>query len=126
MSERGDSLERVSIKGFEQTREAPFPLSRFSADVTQAAVIGLPDGVSAAVIGAPGSGKTATLVELVAERVGRPGWSASEIVALTTNRVSATRLRDALALRLGVPTSGPLARTVNSLAFEIVGAAAAA
>ena len=35
---------------------------------------------------------------------------------------SATRLRDVLALRLGVPTDGPLARTVSSLAFEVVGA----
>src|SRR5690606_15743289 len=35
-----------------------------------------------------------------------------------------TRLRDRLALRLGRPSTGPLARTVNSLAFEVVGHAA--
>ena len=46
------------------------------------------------------------------------------VIALTSSRVTATALRDVLALRLGVPTNGPLARTVNSLAFEIVGNAA--
>ena len=35
-------------------------------------------------------------------------------------------LRDRLALRIGVPSNGPLARTVSSLAFELVGAAARA
>ena len=95
-------------------------------DPTQRAVVDLPDGASASVLGAPGTGKTTTLVELVADRVTRRGWQASEVLALTPIRATATRLRDAIALRLGVPTSGPMARTVNSLAFEIVGDAARA
>ncbi|MEJ1231182.1 MAG: UvrD-helicase domain-containing protein [Galbitalea sp.] len=44
---------------------------------------------------------------------------------MTASRASATRLRDALALRLGVAANGPLARTVTSFAFEIVRARAA-
>jgi superfamily I DNA/RNA helicase/RecB family exonuclease len=95
-------------------------------DATQRAVIALEDGASAAVIGAPGSGKTTTLVELVADRVLGRGWSTDELLVLTTSRVTATRLRDRLALRLARPTTGPLARTVNSLAFDIVGNAARA
>ncbi|WP_141879643.1 ATP-dependent helicase [Homoserinimonas aerilata] len=95
-------------------------------DPSQRAVLELPAGASAAVLGAPGTGKTTTLVELLADRVLRQGWSTDEVLVLTTSRVTATRLRDRLALRLARPTTGPLARTVNSLAFDIVGRAARA
>ncbi len=93
-------------------------------DESQARVVALGDADSAAVIGAPGSGKTLAAVELVADRVLNRGWSPDEVVVLTPSRAAASTLRDRLALRLGVPTNGPLARTVNSLAFEIVTEAA--
>ncbi|MEF2975698.1 ATP-dependent DNA helicase [Subtercola sp. YIM 133946] len=89
-------------------------------DPSQQAVVDLADDVTVAVIGAPGSGKTRTLVELVADRIMVRGYRPSEVVVLTSTRLAATRLRDRLALRIGVPTNGPLARTVNSLAFQIV------
>jgi superfamily I DNA/RNA helicase/RecB family exonuclease len=95
-------------------------------DASQAAVVALGDRTSAAVLGAPGTGKTTTLIEVIADRVHARGWSADEVLALTASRATATRLRDAIALRLGVPTTGPLARTVNSLAFEVVRDAARA
>jgi superfamily I DNA/RNA helicase/RecB family exonuclease len=95
-------------------------------DPSQLAVLRLPDEASAAVIGAPGTGKTTTAIELVADRVLQRGWGTDEVLVLTASRVTATRLRDAIALRLGVPTTGPMARTVNSLAFEIVRDAARA
>ncbi|MEJ1231183.1 MAG: hypothetical protein WDM88_11930 [Galbitalea sp.] len=38
-------------------------------DPSQRAVVDLADGQSAAVLGAPGTGKTSTIVELVADRV---------------------------------------------------------
>jgi superfamily I DNA/RNA helicase len=95
-------------------------------DPGQRAVVDLPDGASAAVLGAPGTGKTVTIVELVADRVLNRGWSPDELLVLSSSRAAATRLRDRLALRLGMPSTGPLARTVSSLAFEIVGAAARA
>ena len=94
-------------------------------DPSQLAVIALPDDACAAVIGAPGSGKTTTMIELVADRVLGRGWSPGEIVILSPSRASATLLRDRLAQRLAVPTPGPMARTANSLAFEIVRDAAA-
>jgi superfamily I DNA/RNA helicase/RecB family exonuclease len=99
----------------EATEGSPLPL-----DATQTLVIALADTASAAVIGAPGSGKTTTLVEVVADRILTRGWAADQVLALTPSRVTATRLRDAIALRLDIPTTGPMARTVNSLAFEIV------
>lgn len=93
-------------------------------DAGQRAVVVLPDDASAAVLGAPGSGKTRTIVEVVADRVLGRGWTTDEVLVLTSSRAAATLMRDRLALRLGVATDGPMARTVPSLAFELVGAAA--
>jgi superfamily I DNA/RNA helicase/RecB family exonuclease len=109
---------------FEQT--TPATQQPVVLDAGQRAVVELRDGVSAAVLGAPGSGKTTTIVELVADRVDGRGWSPDSLLVLASSRASATRLRDRLALRIGVPSNGPLARTVSSLAFELVGAAARA
>ncbi|MES2171485.1 MAG: UvrD-helicase domain-containing protein, partial [Actinomycetota bacterium] len=89
-------------------------------DPSQRAVIELDDAASAAVIGAPGSGKTSTLIELVADRVLARGWSPESVLVLSATRSSATRLRDAIAERLAVPTLGPLARTANSVAFQVL------
>jgi superfamily I DNA/RNA helicase/RecB family exonuclease len=98
----------------------------FDLDASQLAVVGLPDGASAAVLGAPGSGKTTAIVELVADRVLTRGWDPRSVLVLTSARAAATRLRDLIAMRLGVPTDGPLARTAPSLAYEIVGVTARA
>jgi superfamily I DNA/RNA helicase len=95
-------------------------------DATQRAVVDLPDGASAAVLGAPGTGKTTTIIELLADRVLTRGWSTDELLVLSSSRAAATRLRDALAVRLGRPTNGPLARTPSSFAFELVTASARA
>ncbi len=89
-------------------------------DDSQAAVVQLPDDASAVVVGAPGTGKTATIIEMVAERVLGRGWHPNDLVVITPSRASASRLRDRLALRIAVATEGPLARTINSLAFEAV------
>ncbi|GAA2088516.1 ATP-dependent DNA helicase AdnA [Pseudolysinimonas kribbensis] len=93
-------------------------------DPSQRAVLALAEGEPAAVIGAPGTGKTTVLVELLADRVLRGGYGTDEVLALTTSRAAATRLRDLLALRIGRPTDGPLARTFSSLAFELARSAA--
>ena len=139
MSVAAASLGRVSTSGFQrQGAVAPTPAAaagalapsgvlapaRVELDPSQRAVVDLADDASAAVIGAPGSGKTTTLIELVANRVLDRGFAPEQVLALTPSRGTATRLRDILALRLAVPTNGPLARSINSLAFEIVGHAA--
>jgi superfamily I DNA/RNA helicase/RecB family exonuclease len=125
MSPANDSFGVMAITGF-AARVARHDATAVVLDPSQAAVLALADDLSAAVIGAPGSGKTTTLVELVADRLLVRGWASNSVVVLTSSRTAATRLRDVLAVRLGIPTNGPLARTVNSLAFEIVGDAARA
>lgn len=86
----------------------------------------LADGEHAAVFGAPGTGKTRLVVELVADRVERRGYDTDDVLVLSATRASATALRDELAVRLGVTTRGPLARTANSVAFQLVRAATGA
>ncbi|WP_104135816.1 ATP-dependent DNA helicase [Cryobacterium sp. Y62] len=100
-------------------------MTNHDLDADQQAVLDLPEAESAAVIGAPGSGKTTTLVELVADRVLNRGYSPSEVLVLVPTRAGATVLRDRIALRLAVPTNGPLARSANSVAFQIVRSAVA-
>ncbi|MDP4333903.1 AAA family ATPase, partial [Curtobacterium sp. A7_M15] len=99
------------------------------SDPSQAAVLALPDGRHAAVIGAPGTGKTTTLSRLVAARLARPDAISPDghatVLALTSPRMAATALRDRLAAAVDRVVPGALARTVNSLAFQIVAHAAA-
>ncbi|WP_291049378.1 UrvD/REP family ATP-dependent DNA helicase [Herbiconiux sp.] len=95
-------------------------------DEQQRSVLERPVGDTFAVIGAPGTGKTSTLIELVADRVLRCGFAPESILVLAASRQAATRLRDTVALRLGLVSNGPLARTASSAAFEIVRAAGAA
>ena len=83
-------------------------------------LLGLAVGEHAAVFGAPGTGKTTLAIELVADRVERLGYSTDEVLVVSATRAAATSLRDALAVRLGVTTRGPLARTANSIAFQLV------
>lgn len=92
-------------------------------DAGQRSALELPDDASGTVIGAPGTGKTAVLVERVARLLSR-GAGADELVVLTPTRASATRLRDELGVRVTVATPGPLARSIGSFAFQVVRAEA--
>lgn len=89
-------------------------------DESQRGVLELGLRDSAIVIGAPGSGKTTTLVQFAVDRVHRLGLDPSALLVLAPSRLAANRLRDRLALRVDRPTNGPLARTVTSVAFSIV------
>ncbi|MCS5730328.1 PD-(D/E)XK nuclease family protein [Herbiconiux moechotypicola] len=89
-------------------------------DASQTEVLGRPAGASFSVIGAPGSGKTTVLAELAAHRVLGQGLPLDRLLVLTPTRRGATALRDRLALRLGLPSSGPLARTPVSAAFALL------
>ncbi|MET0974995.1 MAG: ATP-dependent DNA helicase [Leifsonia sp.] len=117
----------MTIQAFRRSSIGPVPDAKAGVDLdaSQLAALAVPDGRCAAVIGAPGSGKTTTVIELVRDRILTRGYAPGEVLVLAATRASATSLRDRIGLRVGVPTNGPLARTANSLAFQIVRAASA-
>lgn len=94
--------------------------SPVSLDERQTAVVATPSGESTVVIGGPGSGKTTTLVERVAALTSQEGWGPDNVLVLAGNRAVAATLRDELALAIGRTSSGPIARTAASVAFQIV------
>lgn len=124
MSVVRDNFAVVTIRGFNVQRRIGSASPLIVPDASQQAVLDLADGVSAAVAGAPGTGKTSTVIELVADRIVFRDYEPHEILVLAPNRRAAATLRDRLALRVAVPTNGPLARTLSSVAFSIVSARA--
>lgn len=92
-------------------------------DADQRAVVAWGPEVDAAVVGAPGSGKTSTLVERVHALV-ESGVDPDHILVLTPTRPAATALRDPLAVAVGRATSGAMARSLASFAFQLVRGAA--
>ncbi|AMB58012.1 UrvD/REP family ATP-dependent DNA helicase [Microterricola viridarii] len=120
---RTEQKTTAVARAFAARTSAGHPIGADVLDESQRAVLQLPVGATAAVLGAPGSGKTLTLVELVADRVLNQGLAPEQVLVLAPNRLAATRLRDRLAVRLGVPSAGPIARTANSVAFQVVRAA---
>ncbi|KAA9134795.1 ATP-dependent helicase [Microbacterium caowuchunii] len=88
-------------------------------DDDQVAVISRGPAASGVVVGAPGSGKTAVIVARAAALVAG-GLDPDAVLVLTPTRQTATALRDRLSLAMGRARSGPPARSLASLAFEIV------
>lgn len=98
------TLESMAIVSFDQDQRTVL------AAVT--------DGRNHRVFGAPGTGKSTVISELVAAIIDTRGQASVRVV--TPSRQSATAMRDSLALRAGIATAGPLARSISSLAFAIV------
>ncbi len=78
------------------------------------------------VLAGPGTGKTATLVEAVAERITGRGVDPRSILLLTFSRRAAAELTDRLTRRLGVTVRDPMVRTLHSYAWSLLRARAAA
>lgn len=76
---------------------------------------------SALVVGAPGAGKSATLVGLVSA-LERQGFTPDQILVLSPSRLSANSLRDLIAANSKQAATKPRARSVSSFAFELVSA----
>src|SRR5215469_7485819 len=72
------------------------------------------------VLAGPGTGKTTTIVEAVADRVTRRGIDPSRVLVLTFSRKAAADLRDRIMLRLGTTVRQPLAMTFHSYAYALV------
>ncbi len=91
----------------------------------QRAVIGHRGG-RLRVLAGPGTGKTATVVEAVADRIGRRGLDPSSILVLTFSRRAAAELSRRIAARLAITVTEPLVRTLHSYAYFLVRSAAQA
>lgn len=90
-------------------------------DASQQTVVDASATSSLAVLGAPGSGRTTTLIELVAAEVEQRGTDPERILAIGANRRTAAMLRDRLQARLNRAVRGQrLGRTLPSIAMEIL------
>lgn len=95
-------------------------------DAAQRAVVEAELTASGVIIGAPGTGKTRTLLARVEHLLATrdDGESAllrpEELLVLTPNRQAATALRDRIGVRIAQATPGPLARSLGSFAFQVV------
>jgi superfamily I DNA/RNA helicase len=76
------------------------------------------------VLGGPGTGKTATLVETVVSLINsdgvKPGFDPNSILVLTYGRERASELRDKIVIQSGANAFEPIVRTFHSLAFSII------
>ncbi len=96
---------------------APLP----TPDADQLRVIGHAQGAGPLVVlGAPGTGKTTTLVEAVVARVERDGVAPDAVLVLAATRTAAAALRDRIATRLGRTVREPASRTPHSYAFGLL------
>ncbi|MDQ3628379.1 MAG: ATP-dependent helicase [Actinomycetota bacterium] len=95
------------------------PVSTPELDASQRAVLEHPGG-PLLVLAGPGTGKTTTLVELVADRVQRRGLRADQVLVLTFSRRAADQLRARILARLGQSTATPTATTFHSFCYALV------
>ncbi|HYB86686.1 MAG TPA: UvrD-helicase domain-containing protein, partial [Streptosporangiaceae bacterium] len=72
------------------------------------------------VLAGPGTGKTATMVETVADRITRRGIDPERVLVLTFSRKAAEELRERITARLHQTTREPLALTFHSYAYALV------
>ncbi len=88
-------------------------------DEDQQRVIDYRDG-PLLVLAGPGTGKTATVVELVADRVERHGLRPEQALVLTFSRRAADELRFRLASRLQMTVQGRLAWTFHAWCYAVL------
>ncbi|MFJ9027962.1 ATP-dependent helicase [Streptomyces sp. NPDC102274] len=98
-------------------RTPPVPVDPPWLDAAQRGVVDHETG-PLLVLAGPGTGKTTTLVESVAARVGR-GADPERILVLTFSRKAAVELRDRMAVRLG-GRRGPQATTFHSFCYALI------
>jgi superfamily I DNA/RNA helicase/RecB family exonuclease len=72
------------------------------------------------VLAGPGTGKTTTLVEAIADRIEHRGARADQVLALTFSRKAAEQLRDRVTARIGRTMSTSISSTFHSFAYGLV------
>lgn len=71
------------------------------------------------VLAGPGTGKTTTLVEAIAQKIDA-GVAPEQILALTFGRKAAVELRDRVTARLGRTLTAPICMTFHSFAYALI------
>jgi len=104
---------------------APLTGRALGLDPSQQAVLACRES-ALVVVGAPGTGKSALVGELIADRVQSGEVRAGQCLVLAPTRRAAARLRDQATLRVGGTTGEALVRTPHSFAFGLLRRAAAA
>ena len=89
-------------------------------DPSQQRVFALDAARHARIVGAPGSGKTAVLVEAFARSLDRPGWGEADVLALAPNRLVSAGLRSSIERRIGRAVGGTPVRTAASFGFAVL------
>ncbi|MFC6287475.1 ATP-dependent helicase [Nocardioides sp. GCM10027113] len=72
------------------------------------------------VLAGPGTGKTTTLVEAIAERIEGRGSRPDQVLALTFSRKAAEQLRDRVTARVGRTMSTAMCSTFHSFAYALI------
>ncbi|MQA87768.1 MAG: AAA family ATPase [Streptosporangiales bacterium] len=88
-------------------------------DEQQRRVVAHPGG-PLLVLAGPGTGKTATIVESVVDRIERRGVDPERVLVLTFSRKAAAELRERITARLRRTTREPLALTFHSYAYGLL------
>ena len=88
-------------------------------DADQQAVVDHPGG-PLLVLAGPGTGKTTTLVEAIADRIEERGADPSSVLALTFSRKAAEQLRDRVTARIGRTLASPISSTFHSFALGLI------
>ncbi len=97
----------------------PAPLAVMRPTAEQRAVIDHA-GSRLRVLAGPGTGKTATLVEAVVQRITERGVPPEHLLVLTFSRRAAAELTTRITQRLGVTTREPIVRTLHGYAFALL------
>ncbi len=72
------------------------------------------------VLAGPGTGKTTTLVEAIADRIEHRGVHPDAVLGLTFSRKAAEHLRDRVSARVGRTMSGSTCLTFHSFAYALI------
>ncbi|MCG8964274.1 UvrD-helicase domain-containing protein [Streptomyces sp. CL12-4] len=110
-------VRRGSSGAYRLVRTQPPRVAPPRLDAAQRAVVDHGGG-PLLVLAGPGTGKTTTLVESVADRIVR-GGDPERILVLTFSRKAAVELRDRMALRMGAARA-PRATTFHSFGYALV------
>ncbi|MFD9028347.1 ATP-dependent helicase [Streptomyces parvulus] len=110
-------VRRGSRGAYRLVRTPPARVDPPRLDAAQRAVVDHRTG-PLLVLAGPGTGKTTTLVESVADRIAR-GGDPERILVLTFSRKAAVELRDRMALRMGAARA-PRATTFHSFGYALV------